>query len=697
LETAQRPISRLLSRLASFPELVPGIAAAAVFIVWAVADGGALATDSYPGGVFLLGLLAAVAYGYRTRLPEIPRLSLMAIGLLAGFTLWNFLSIAWADDQGAAWDGANRCLLYLSVFTLFSIPRWGAGAAATLLGLYVLGLAAVAAITLLSAAASANPLEFLVAGRFSEPAGYHNANTALLTVGIFPAIFLASRREVPWVARGLMLASAGVLFQGALLPQSRGWLIAAPVGLVAYLLFVPRPARSLIVLAPLAIVAALSAGPMIDVYDAGDDVPRLMAALDSARDAIMLAAGALFVIGAAIGFAATRVELSERTIRAGSRIVLALAGIAALAGAIVAISVIGNPVSWAGDRFDDVTSGELEEDFEGSRLGQPLGSNRWDFWRVAVDQFEDSPLTGVGAENFAQDYVRDRDSEEEPTHPHSLPLRTLGQTGVIGTALFAGFLIASLIAVGKVRPRSADTLARGVAGLVAAVLCYWLVHSTGDWFWAFPAITAPIFALLGLGTRLGDERATLPDPNRTRRATPVRAGAARPAIGGAVAAAIGLLALVSLLLPWRAEVDVEKAAESWGRNPQGAFDRLDRARKLNFLSSRPDLVEGAIAAQLGDRPRMRSSFDRALERDPRNWYATLELAALDALEGDRRAALAGLARVSELNPDEEATELVRRGTIAGRPVSLEHLQALFLERYCARLGRVPDPEGCRTG
>ena len=41
--------------------------------------------------------------------------------------LWSFLSIVWAQARGDAWDGANRALLYLTVFALFALLPWRAG------------------------------------------------------------------------------------------------------------------------------------------------------------------------------------------------------------------------------------------------------------------------------------------------------------------------------------------------------------------------------------------------------------------------------------------------------------------------------------------------------------------------------------------------------------------------------------------
>jgi hypothetical protein len=676
-----------LDLIGSTPELIPGLVAVGVFIFWAASDAGVFPTDSYPGSLLLLGLLATTLYAYRGRFLTLPPIALAAVALLAGFAVWSFLSITWADDQGSAWDGANRSLLYFTVFALFVLPPWRPRAAALLIGLYALAIGVMGVWVLIDAAHSSNPADFFVARRFAEPTGYHNANAALFMSAIFPAIFFASRRETPWPVRGLMLALAGVLFQLALLPQSRGWLVAAPLAILVYLAVVPGLVRSLIVLAPLAVVVALTAGPVLDVFDAVDDPAALGPALESARDAVLIGALILLAVGAAIGFAEWRLEPSEQVRRVGSRAVLAVSALVALAGATVAIAVIGNPVSWAGDRWDDFKGGEFEHGFESSRLTQGLGSNRYDFWRVAADGFKDSPLVGAGSNNFAEDYVRDRDSDEEPAYSHNLPLSILSETGLVGGALLFGFIATALVGITRVRLRSQDQLARGVAGIAAVVFVYWFLHSTGDWFWALPALSAPVFAWLGTAMRVGAERARPPQPGWVRRV-------GRPA---AIAASFaGVLAAISIALPWTAAVDVSKAGEVWRTDPRAAYDRLERASDLNFLSANPDLVEGAIASRLGQERRMRAAFNEALARDPRNWYAILELAALDALQGEAPAAIERLDRVAELNPREPLTEEIREGLLSGSPVTLEELDNNFLERYCRVHGQELGPNGCET-
>jgi hypothetical protein len=675
--------------LASTPELIPGVIAVGVFVFWATAQGGIAATDWYPGTLILLGLLVVTGYSYRRQFFTLPRLVAIAMALLAAFAVWNFLSISWADDQGVAWDGANRCLSYLVVFALFALPPWRPRAAALLLAIYTVAIAVVGLVVLLKAAGAADPLRYFVAGRFAEPSGYQNANAALFTMSMFPAVFLASRRETPWPVRGLMLSCAGILFGIALVPQSRGWLIAAPVTLLIYLLIVPGLVRSLTVILPLTVAMAAIASPVLHVFDVSDNAGELGPAIDHARTAIVIAAAVLFVVGCAIGFADRRIDLPERTARVGSRVVVGAAAVAALAGAVVAIAIVGNPATWASDRWHDFKSGHFEYQVGGgSRLGGSLGSNRYDFWRVAADEFKDHPLAGLGSENFAEDYVQHRHSGEEPTYPHNLSLQILSSTGAIGGLLFGGFLVVSLIGVGRVRVGGSDPLARGMAGILAVVFVYWFVHSIGDWFWAFAGLSAPVFAWLGMGMRLDAEREPVPQPRWAKTW-------AAPAV--AVSAIVLVFTLVSMVLPWAAAIDVERAQADWVSSPRTAFDQLDQARKLNFLSARPDLVQGVIALRLGENRRVRSSFERALERDPRNWYAELQLATLDGMEGRNTEALAGLDRVAALNPRESLTATVRKGVLNGKPETLQQLDQEFRYRYCHTLGRRLGPNGCETG
>lgn len=602
----------------------------------------------------------------------VPRPVLWSVGFLAAFTLWSFLSIAWADVRADAWDGANRTLLYLTVYALFSLWPWRPWAAEAVLGTFSVAIAAVGAIGFARVAAATDLEAFFITGRYATPVGYPNANCALFLAAFWPALFLASRVGTPLAARVLMLPTAGLLLQLALLPQSRGSLVAAPVTLALYVALVPGRIRSLLALAPIVGATALASPALLDVYSPAARPAELRAALDDAGAALAVSFAALLVVGAAWGLLERRVHLSERAVRAGRRLIALAAAAVVTALVAVALASIGNPARWVSDRWDEFTAVGTPE-FESTRLSFDLGSNRYDFWRVAYLQFRDAPLQGIGADNFAQDYVRERKSDEEPLHPHSLEVAVLSQTGVVGALLFAGFFVAALAAAFRAR-RAADPSAWPAATAGLAALGYWLVHGSVDWFWEFPGLGASALAWLGLAAAVG--RGPAPASPRVRRWR-------RRALVGALALGFGGAA-ASIVPPWLSAREVELAAATWRDDPERAFQRLDRARRLNPLAERPDLIAGAIASRLDDRPRMRSAFLNALERNPDNWYAHLELAVLDSLEGRKAAALVRLARARELNPLEPAIALVTQRVRAGERVSPRVIDRMFLQRVEAR-------------
>jgi hypothetical protein len=680
------------SRRAGLPsalaiEVVPGLVCVAVFIAWAVAGGGFATTSSAPGAVFLVALLAVVLIALRPRLAAVPIPVRVALGFLCAFVVWNFLSILWADVQGIAWDGANRTLIYLIVFAIFSLLSWRTTSMAIVMAVYAVGLAVVAVVEIQQAIGADDPIGWFIGGRFAEPAGYANAVAALFIGGLWPALFLGSRRETPWPVRGLLLGVAAVLLEVAVMTQSRGFVIVLPLALIVYFCVVSNRLRALLFALLVAVAVATATPAALDVFTAADEGGDLAGALGSARDAILLSFAALVVIGTAIAFADRRVEISDRVASVSGRVAAVCVAVAALVGVVVALAAIGNPSSWASDRWDDFKGGYSEQGFGDTRFSGDLGSNRYDFWRVVIeDQLGDSPLVGEGSDNFAETYLRDRQSSEDPLYPHSLPLRILGGTGIIGFLLFVGFATATLVAVFRSRGGPGSKFRKGLIGAAVGAVAYVTVHSAGDWLWSFPAIIAPAFAWLGMASR----------PEAPGELAAVREG--RPAglriAAGAVGAVLGLFALVSLALPWMAARDVEIASESWGADPSAAFERLDRARGLNFLSAEPDLTAGAIAAAMSDEAKAKVAFGRALERDPDNWYALMEVGAVEGLRGDEQQALREIKRAAAANPDEPLIAEVRKRIRDNDPMSLREIDRALLSKVCAVVGKTNDTKFC---
>ena len=92
-------------------------------------------------------------------------------------------------------------------------------------------------------------------------------------------------------------------------------------------------------------------------------------------------------------------------------------------------------------------------DATGSHFGT-VGSGRYDFWRVSLDALVAHPIGGLGQDNFADYYLPRRHTNEEPAWTHSLEMRLLAHTGVVGFALFAAFIVAAVAGAIRVRRRA---------------------------------------------------------------------------------------------------------------------------------------------------------------------------------------------------------------------------------------------------
>jgi len=312
-----------------------------------------------------------------------------------------------------------------------------------------------------------------------------------------------------------------------------------------------------------------------------------------------------------------------------------------------------------------------------------LCSNRYDFYRVALDEFRAHPVAGIGADNYEQQYLARGHSTETPRYPHSIELRTLSQTGIVGLLIALTSLSGALLLAWHALRAPTEPLAQAVAAAAIAGFAYWLVHGSVDWFWEFAGLGAPAFALLGLACALA--WAPAPSTVAASRRSTGRLAAWTRGRGGriAVAAACGLLGLAavySIATPWLSEREVQSAARVWTQDPGAAYARLDEAASLNPLSDEAYLVAGSIALRRGELERADGAFARALARDSGDSYATLERGAIASARGRRAAALALLARAARLNPRDGLTREALQEARAGRRVSIVELNRAILEK-----------------
>jgi O-antigen ligase len=640
----------------------------ALFVVWATSQAGYPVTHWAPGGLIVLALLGIALGVVGLRWSEVPLPVKIALGCLAGYTALSFASILWAAVPGDAWEGANRTLLYLLVFALFALwPQRGASAA-LLLGAWTLAMIALAAFVALHVdAAGVRSLQSLMPGegRLVYPAGYVNANAAMWLMAFWPALLLARSKRLPWGLRGVLAGGAVLLAEVALLSQSRGSLYATPVMLVLVFALLPGRVRTFAVLVPVAAGIGVAAPAVLRVGDHLKNGRVQPAAIHSAGVAMFAAAvavGLAVSIGAAIeqrrSFSASTASRIHRSIAA----VAALALVAILVGGLVAA---GNPVKRIEHGWHTFKVGYSADSTGGSRLVSGLGSARYDFYRVALDEFAAHPLGGIGADNFQQQYLAHRRSEETPHYPHSVELRTLVETGVIGAMLVLVGLGAALLAAAR-GLHGPDPLGRVVVAAALGGFAYWAVHGSVDWFWEFAGLGAPAFALLGLACALSPRELQKPGSQHSGR------------LGIAVSAVVALVAVASLTAPWLSRLQVQSAARVWTKSPQTAFARLNDAARLNPLSDEPYLVAGSIALRFGENARADHEFALALERSSGDAYATLERGAIASTEGDRARALMLLERAGRLDPRDPLTLQARRLAGEGKRVSIEELNRSIL-------------------
>jgi tetratricopeptide (TPR) repeat protein len=427
----------------------------------------------------------------------------------------------------------------------------------------------------------------------------------------------------------------------------------------------PGRGRVIAVLLACALAALAMAGPVLDVHDSFERGEALADSVDDAARAMLLAAGAFAVIGFGAGLLDRRVSVRPSVARATSGAIVALAGLTVLAAGAVAIAKTGDPFDSISEAWSEFKRGDLPTAGE-TRFTASLGSGRYDIWNVAWSQFQAEPVRGVGADNFQQDYLTDGKTLEQPRFPHSLELRVLSQTGLVGALLLAGALVAAGLAALRAR-RGAPGSGPAAAAAALTVFFYWLAHGSIDWFWELPGLGCAAFAMLGVAVGLAPRSAALSRGTRT----------VSFAAAGAVAT---LAAAAAFAVPWLAERHVNRAVEIYRSSPGAAYEELDRAKSLNPFSSRPALVAGTIALQRDDLARAREEFRKALERNPRDHYAQLELGLIAAQTGQRRDALARLLRAARLNPRDPVTRDALAAARRGRRLNVDKVNARIRER-----------------
>jgi O-Antigen ligase len=532
-------------------------------------------------------------------------------------------SVAWASDQGRAFDEAVRVSFYLALFSL-AVCTAAPGARRDWLGGLAAGLGALSLVALfayfqpgiLDSGHSEIPN---AAGRLTYPTGYWNATAALLGAAAILLAYEGARAPT----RALRTAATALIPAATLgiwLASSRGGAAALVVGWAILVTASAGRARQVLTIA----IGAAGAAVLIV---AADQMNALTSGLlDSARraDGDRMSALAIGVV-AVTALLAWRLDGVRPRLRIPKR---ALVGAGALAAVgVVAAIIAADPAA----KFREFKTPPP------ASAGVPVGAaglssnGRWQFWSEAVDAFESAPVGGVGAGGFEDYWARHADVPLFVRNPHSLPLQQGAELGIPGIALFLGFVVAVIVAA---RRRLAAGV-EGDAGVLTAVLVAGAVGAAVDWTWEIPAAFGPAVICAGLLTASAPSR-------------PLLRGGYWLGLGSVAVAWVGIIA-GGLVVLSQLQLDQSRNASAANRVDEG-IHRAEEAHTVEPWSAEPYTQLALLEEQRGDVARALVYLRRAEARDSEDWRLPLIEARLQATRGDQSAVRIALDRAHQLSP-----------------------------------------------
>jgi hypothetical protein len=641
---APAPPARARERVAAALPFVPAFVVVATWIVWAPDGGGYFPIDRYPGALLAAGLLLVLAIA-RPPGSLVRSAALLPLGLFAAWTVWNGISVAWSGAPDAGFEGANELLAVTLMGAVLAFTPWRMRSLLPLLVLWAGAIAVIAAVDLVTFVASSDPGSRLLESRYLGPVGYSNGSAALGAMAFWPLLAVAAGGpRFPAVARVVALPAAVLVLAWALLPQSRGTMLA---GFAVIPLFIAMSSHRVRVLTRMAVTGGalvICVPALFDVYTASrekrgiDDVVETAVTRTGVAVAIALAASLLLVA------IERRARPSEQTVRWTRRVGVALTVLLVVGAAGVGVVRQQQIRSGLADRWDTFSSfADVVNTDTGARIGQILPDKRYDYWKVAYGAFRDAPVIGGGAGDFEVRYAADKLYPKHSRYVHDIWLRALSETGVVGAALLLATLVAGLVLLIRARVRCA-VVAHPAIAAVATLSAAFFLQCSLDWLEEVPALLAP-----AVGLPLAVLRAT----SRGERRVP-----------WGIPAAVAVVAVLVMVPPYLAVRNLEQGDALRRSNPRAALAAYDRAASWNPLAVEPHLSRGFTALDLRDAALARRSFEEALDVRE-DWVAHFELGLLDSQAGRRAAARRQLTRAEALNTNDpivtDALDAVKDG------------------------------------
>ena len=377
-----------------------------------------------------------------------------AAGLFGCLALLSAISSLWSGSVELSVIEADRVLVYLAFFlaafliaqTAERRQRFAEGIAIAVAIAVLLGLASRLLPHVLEVA------EGLGSGpRLRYPLGYWNANGAMC--GIAVPMLLWMSRNARWTA--LRWASVAVLPAiGVTLyfTYSRGGLLALAVGALC-ILALSRDRLWMLATLVIAAIGALPALLSIPATTASPTTsPLRHPSTRASRCCSSCSPGRRPPSSSSPCCGGWRRRGGGRT-RARARAVPRSAS-AEGTGAALGVLVVVAAIVFGGRAWDQFSSSDIEFPADPAQHFSDLSSaGRHDFWRVAIDAFEEKPLPGHGAGTYEFSWDKLRTIKLAVLDAHSLYLEAFAELGLLGgllvLALFGSIL---WVGIGAWRP-----------------------------------------------------------------------------------------------------------------------------------------------------------------------------------------------------------------------------------------------------
>jgi cytochrome c-type biogenesis protein CcmH/NrfG len=574
--------------------------------------------------------------------------------LFVALTALTAASIGWSVQPSDSWVEANRTVSYLAAFGgAMALARIVPGRWAAIVGALAVLATVVSGYSLLAKVFPGTFDAVDQIGRLRLPFDYWNAVGLMAALGVPPCLWAGSRRGGGLISRALTVPAIGVLVVAIMMSLSRGALVIAVVGLVAWFALVSVRLRAVVVLS-----LGVAGGAVVSIWALSNHslshdfiaLHARTAAGHTLGPVLLAMIAVLTAVGFASAIAMDRVAVPELVRR---RVGIALVVLAALipvagVGAVAASSRgLTGTVSHAWNQLTSPNSGGAA-DVPGRLLA--TGSTRGRYWNEGLKVADHALFKGVGAGGFATAHTRYAFANTRGafvTHAHSYPIETLADLGLIGLLLSLALLVSWSISAARAvvvrRWMPAEKLAErdGLITLLVVVIIFGL-NSAIDWTWFIPGTA--ITALVCAGWLAG--RGPLGRPVG-RKPVSVTAGA----IGAA--ALIGAVTLVVAWLTFQplrsANADAAALTAIARGNQAAAFSDARAAASANPVSVEPLFELAALYQATGNDAAAITELQKAVALQPQNPQTWLtEGETLLALHRPA-AALPALTRALELN------------------------------------------------